>query len=179
MPQRTLDVESIFDGARIVILGGTGFLGKLFWAMLVERYPNVGRLYVVVRPKHAGTPESRFWEEIAPSESLQSLRRHHGDKYEEFLRDRVIPIDGDMGRPFCGIDPALMEALRGTIDVVVNVAGVVDFNPPLDEALDANAFGAQNLLALTRRIKGSRDIKLMHTSTCYVAGRRKGPIAEV
>jgi long-chain acyl-CoA synthetase len=175
MPQRTLDVESIFDGARIVILGGTGFLGKLFWAMLVERYPNVGRLYVVVRPKHAGTPESRFWEEIAPSESLQSLRRLHGDKYEQFLRDRVIPIDGDMGRPFCGLDPALMEELRGTIDVVVNVAGVVDFNPPLDEALDANAFGAQSLVELARALG---QVPVLHTSTCYVAGTRPGPILE-
>ena len=59
----------------------------------------------------------------------------------------------------------------------MNVAGVVDFNPPLDEALDANAFGAQNLVGLTRRIglDGSwRDVRLLHTSTCYVAGTPQG-----
>src|SRR5205807_1011743 len=69
----------------------------------------------------------------------------------------------------------LLGQLRGTIDAVVNVAGMVDFNPPLDEALAANAFGAQNLVALARALG---DVPLMHTSTCYVAGRRKGPIFE-
>jgi len=175
MSQRPLDVANVFDGARIVVLGGTGFLGKLFWAMLVERYPNVGRLYVVVRPKGGETPESRFWNEVATSESLQSLKRAHGDRYEAFLRDRVVPIDGDMGRPLCGLDPTLLAQLRETIDVVVNVAGVVDFNPPLDEALDANAFGAQNLVDLARALG---QVPILHTSTCYVAGTRQGPIFE-
>ena len=56
-----LDVARVMDGARIVVVGGTGFLGKLFWAMLIERYPEVGEIFIVVRPKDAGTPESRFW----------------------------------------------------------------------------------------------------------------------
>ncbi|HEY6463362.1 MAG TPA: SDR family oxidoreductase, partial [Polyangiaceae bacterium] len=57
----------------------------------------------------------------------------------------------------------------------MNVAGVVDFNPPLDDALDANAFGAQNLVALARALG---DAPVFHTSTCYVAGSRKGPVLE-
>ncbi len=175
MAQRTLDLANVFDGARIVIVGGTGFLGKIFWAMLVERYPNVGRLYVVVRPKNGETSESRFWNEIATSDSLGSLRGAHGDRYEAFLRDRIVPIDGDMGRPLCGLDPTLLEELRGNIDVVVNVAGIVDFNPPLDEALAANAFGAQNLVELARALG---QVPVLHTSTCYVAGTRRGPIFE-
>ena len=59
----------------------------------------------------------------------------------------------------------------GRIDAVVNVAGVVDFNPPLDEALDANAFGPTNLVNLARALG---DAPLYHTSTCYTAGRRPG-----
>ena len=68
-----------------------------------------------------------------------------------------------------------MKELKGTIDAVVNVAGVVDFNPPLDEALDTNAFGAQNLVALAKALG---DAPLMHTSTCYVVGNRDGLILE-
>src|SRR5579884_4036808 len=171
----TLDVGRILDGSRLVVLGATGFVGKLFWAMLLDRYPNVGRLFLVVRSKDGRTPEARFWADVATSDALDPLRRAHGDRFEPFLREKVVPIDGDMGLPLCGLDEALVRELRGTVDAVVNVAGVVDFNPPLDEALHANAFGAQNLVALARALG---DAAVYHTSTCYVAGSRKGPIVE-
>ncbi|HZU81649.1 MAG TPA: AMP-binding protein, partial [Polyangiaceae bacterium] len=173
--QTALDVSGIMAGSRLIVLGGTGFLGKLFWSMLLDRYPEIGRIFLVVRPKGGGTPEQRFWAEIAPAETLGPLRRAHGDGFEAFVRDKVMPIDGDMGRPLCGVSPTLVRELRGTIDAVVNVAGVVDFNPPLDEALAANAFGAQNLVALARALG---DAPILHTSTCYVAGKRRGLIFE-
>jgi long-chain acyl-CoA synthetase len=143
MPGGTLDVARIVDGARIVAIGGTGFLGKLFWAMLLDRYPNVGRIFLVVRPRFGGTPEDRFWREIATSEALLPLRRARGEGFEAFLRDKVLPIDGDMGQPLCGVGEALVRELRGTIDAVVNVAGVIDFSPPLDDALSANFRGPE------------------------------------
>src|ERR1019366_7054139 len=111
----TLEVARVFRGARLVILGGTGFLGKVFWSMLLDRYPDVERIYLVVRPKAAGTPGSRFWNEVATSEALGPLRRAHGERYSEFLRDKIVPIDGDMGQPLCGIDAALIGELAGTI----------------------------------------------------------------
>jgi long-chain acyl-CoA synthetase len=185
----TLDVSRMVEGARLVVLGGTGFLGKVFWTMLLDRYPGVGRIVLVVRPRggqgpalspagggeHRTGPELRFWNDVATSEALCALRDRLGDGFEAFLRDKVQPIDGDMGRPLCGLDESLVRELRGTIDAVVNVAGVVDFNPALDDALAANAFGAQNLVALARALG---DVPVFHTSTCYVAGRRKGIVRE-
>src|SRR5580692_3658667 len=126
MAGEVLDVWAVLGGARLVILGGTGFLGKIFWSMLLDRYPNVGRIYLVVRPKGQRTPEQRFWAETAASEVFEPLRRTHGEGFEAFLRDKVVPIDGDMGRALCGLDDVLVRELRGTIDAVVNVAGVVD-----------------------------------------------------
>lgn len=176
-----LDAVAQFDGARLLILGGTGYLGKIFWVLLLDRFPMVGKIFLLVRSAKAKdgnkgkTSEERFWSEVATSEALEPLRKRHGDGFEAFLRDKITPLDGDVGLPLCGIDEKLVKGLRGTIDAVVNVAGVVDFNPPLDEALDTNAFGAQNLVALARALGGA---PLMHTSTCYVVGNRQGLILE-
>jgi long-chain acyl-CoA synthetase len=170
-----LEPRRIFDGARLLILGGTGFLGKIFWIMLLHRYPNVGKIYLLVRGNKDKTSEQRFWSEVVTSEALLPLREQHGDGFDEFIRRVFVPINGDVGRPNCGIADDLVKELKGTIDAVINVAGVVDFNPPLDEALDANAFGAQNLVALCRALG---DAPLLHTSTCYVVGNRKGTIYE-
>ena len=176
-----LDAVAQFDGARLLILGGTGYLGKIFWVLLLDRFPMVGKIFLLVRsakPKDGNkgkTSEERFWSEVATSEALEPLRKHHGEGFEAFLRDKITPLDGDVGLPLCGIDEKLVKGLRGTIDAVINVAGVVDFNPPLDEALDTNAFGAQNLVALARALGGA---PLMHTSTCYVVGNRQGLILE-
>ena len=174
-PIPSLDVSAQFSGARLLILGGTGFLGKIFWVMLLARYPELGHIYLLVRKTASLTSEQRFWKEVATNEALSPLRDAHGDKFEAFLREKITPIDGDVGLPNCGIAEDRIKQLKGTLDAVVNVAGVVDFNPPLDEALDTNAFGAQNLIALVRALG---DAPLMHTSTCYVVGNREGLILE-
>jgi long-chain acyl-CoA synthetase len=170
-----LDPRALVSGKRLVLLGGTGFLGKIFTSMLLYRFPELGRVYLLVRKGKFASSSERFHAEIATCEPFRPIREKHGDAFDAFIREKVIPIDGDVGQPLCGIDRALLDELRGTVSAVVNVAGVVDFNPPLDEALDANAFGAQNLIALAKELG---DAPLMHTSTCYTAGFRKGPILE-
>jgi len=171
----TLYPSEILRGKKLVVIGGTGFLGKVFWALLLSRYPMVARIYLLVRPKRGETAEQRFWSEIATSEVLRPLREEYGPGYELFLRDKVTPVEGDVAMPFCGLGADLRDDLRGEIDAVVNASGVIDFDPPLDLALEVNAFGVQNLVALAKDLG---NVALMHTSTCFVAGTRTGFIEE-
>lgn len=171
-----LEVARLLEGKKLVVIGGTGFLGKVWWAFLLSRFPEFAHMYLVVRPKEGQSAEQRFWEKIATSEVLVPLREQYGSHFEAFLRQKVTPIAGDVAHPFCGLSPELRDDMRGGIAAVVNAAGVVDFDPPLDEALDVNAFGVQNLVQLARDLG---DVPLLHTSTCYVAGSHTGPIEEV
>ncbi len=175
-PREPLDPRALMTGKRLFILGGTGFLGKIFTSLLLYRFPEIGKVYLLVRKGDAASSEERFFGTVAMSEPFRPIRERLGDEgYQAFLREKIVPLDGDVGKPMCGLDRERLDELRGHVDAVINVAGVVDFNPPLDEALDANAFGAKNLVDFARALG---DAPLMHTSTCYTAGFRKGPIQE-
>ncbi|MGH9818937.1 MAG: SDR family oxidoreductase, partial [Pyrinomonadaceae bacterium] len=49
------------------------------------------------------------------------------------------------------------------------------FNPPLESALRTNVVGSNNIIKMARMMKKPR---LVHVSTCFVAGKRSGPIWE-
>ncbi len=171
-----LDIGATLEGARIVVVGGTGFLGKVWLAMLLHRYPEIGKIHLLVRARGGRDSEARFWSEIASSSPFDALRADRpGADFEDYLRARIDVVDGDVSKPLCAFPEPWIRAHNGTVDAVLNIAGVVDFNPALDEALLANAFGVQNLVELARALG---DVPVLHTSTCYVAGYRHGHIDE-
>lgn len=173
--QSSLCLTDLYANKRLVVIGGTGFLGKVWWSLLLDRLPGIGKLYLVVRPKPNMSSTERFWKEIAPHPCLRPLQERHGEGYRAFLENKVIPVDGDITQPYCGLNEDLRRELRGKIDAVVNASGIVNFQPPLDVALEVNAFGAQTVVDLARDLGG---VAVVHTSTCYVAGYRPGIVEE-
>ena len=43
-----LKPSEVFDGRKILLLGGTGFLGKVWLSMLLERFAQIGRILLIV-----------------------------------------------------------------------------------------------------------------------------------
>jgi long-chain acyl-CoA synthetase len=170
-----LQLGKLLDGKQLVIVGGTGFLGKVCWIMLLARFPNIGKLFLVVRARKGMDAEARFWREIVQTECFHPLRVQHGEGFEAFLRAKVEVVEGDVIEPYCGVAAPVRDEWRGKIHALINVSGIVDFQPPLDRALEVNAFGVQSLVALSKDLG---DVPIIHTSTCYVAGYRDGIIDE-
>ncbi len=92
----------------------------------------------------------------------------------EHIRRRVTIVEGDLSEPFCGLGAEQLSELEGRVDVVVNTAGLVEFGPPLNESLVTNVYGIQHLIELVKVLRA----KLVHISTCYVAGKKNGRIPE-
>ncbi|ACY15750.1 AMP-binding protein [Haliangium ochraceum] len=171
-----LDVSRAFDGKNILLIGSTGFVGKVALSMLLRHYPNVGRVYALVRPGMGNSAEERFFSKVAASPAFDPLREVWQDGYESFLREKIVPVAGDIGRPLCNFDDAQFErfAEGNGLDVIINSAGLVSFTPPLESGLRINALGAKNVLEAARRAGAG----LVHISTCFVAGRRDGDVRE-
>jgi long-chain acyl-CoA synthetase len=171
-----LDVTEILRGKNVMLIGSTGFVGKVALSMLLHRYPDVGRVYCLVRPGAGNTADERFYKKVASSEVFAPVREVHGAGFEAFLRTKIVAVPGDIGRPFCNFTDeqfAEFEAAGG-LHVIINSAGLVSFAPSLESALRINAMGAKNVLDAARRARA----RLCHVSTCYVAGKRDGDVWE-
>ncbi len=167
------DVGRALAGRRILVTGATGFVGKVALSMLLHRYPEVGKVFVLVRPGTGGSAEARFFDKVAESRPFDPLREAHGHGFADFLREKCRPLAGDLAGPLLGLGEADLERAGG-LDLVLNCAGLVDFNPSLELALQVNAAGARNAAELARRCGAA----LVHVSTCFVAGNRDGVVFE-
>jgi long-chain acyl-CoA synthetase len=170
-----LSPTEIFNGRKIFLIGGTGFLGKVTLSMLLHRFPNIGRVYVTVRARSQEESESRFWNNVISSPPFDPVRERYGHAFDDFVRDKVAVVGGDIAETNLGFTEEEAERIAKDIDVIINSAGNVTFNPTLESALRTNVVGTKNVIAFTKRMKRPA---LIHISTCFVAGNRSGAVWE-
>ena len=177
VPAQTFSPTEIFRGRNVFILGSTGFVGKVLLSMLLDRFPDVGRVYVMVRRGSGTSSELRFWSSVVTSPAFDPLREKYGgvDGLAAYLKQKVIVVDGDITEENLGLSEDEAQRVAQDIDVLLNSSGRVTFNPPLESALRTNVGGTKNVIAFARRMKRPA---LLHTSTCFVAGNRSGEVWE-
>lgn len=172
-----LSLREIYRGRNVFILGATGFVGKVLLSMLLHRFPEIGRVYVMVRHGSGTTSEDRFWQQVVTSPTFNPLREKYGsdEALRAFLQEKVRVVDGDITEEHLGMGEEFAAQVAADISVVINSSGKVTFNPPLESALRTNVSGTKNVLAFVKRMKRPA---LIHTSTCFVAGNRSGNVWE-
>ncbi len=170
-----LSPTEIFKGKKIFFIGGTGFVGKVTLSMLLHNFPDTGKVYATVRARDAAESKIRFWTTIVTSPTFDPLREKYGDGFENFIKSKVVPVNGDVGNEYLGLDEKDARKIMRDTDIIINGAGNVTFNPPLESALRTNVVGSNNIIKMARMMKKPR---LVHVSTCFVAGKRSGPIWE-
>jgi long-chain acyl-CoA synthetase len=176
-----LSVHGALARKHLLITGVTGFLGKVWLGMLLDLVPEVGRVSVLVRPPRRAKGDrtaaatARFEKIAATSPALRPLRAKLGAGLGAYLDDKLEVVAGDVSQPLCGIEASELERLAQTVDLVVHFAGLTDFEPDPKDAVEVNVLGAVHVADVTARL---REPRLVHTSTCYVAGQRTGEIRE-
>jgi Male sterility protein/haloacid dehalogenase-like hydrolase len=166
-----LAVRDTLANRHILLIGVTGFIGKVWLVDLLENIPKIGKITLLIRRNRTTSAQRRFEKIIEESPAFDTLQARHGRNLGLFLREKVEVVEGDVSQPGLGLDAATQAGLAKSLDLVVNSAGLTDFNPDLREALASNVDSAVHLLGFLRRCDRAG---LMHLSTCYVVGMRDG-----
>jgi len=172
---RSLSIREILKNRNILLIGVTGFIGKVWLVELLESLPDIGKITLLVRRNRTTSAERRFEKIVQESPAFDALEERYGRRLSAFLSQRVDVVEGDVSQPGLGLDPATEVRLAQSLDLIVNSAGLTDFNPDLREAMTSNVDSARYLLQFLRRCDRAG---LMHISTCYVVGMRDGRFAE-
>ncbi len=172
-PQR---IRDRLAGQHILITGSTGFLAKAFVEKLLRGVDTIGGLHLLVRSRSDGvSPRDRVRKEVLRSRVFDRLRAAMGDGFATLCEEKIHVVGGDLMRDRLGMDAATYRTLTKQITLVVNSAATVTFDERLDEAVQLNTLGPGRLLRFAR---DCGDAPMMHVSTCYVSGVRKGVVVE-
>ena len=68
-------MKAFYSGKNVFISGCTGFLGKIILEKILRTCPDVGTIYVMVRPKKNVQPWDRVRKEILSSECFKIVKK--------------------------------------------------------------------------------------------------------
>ena len=183
-------VRKALSGKRVMLIGVTGFIGKVWLAnTLMDLCPNgpkpgplgapilpeIGKLYLLIRRQKSSRAQKRFEKLIEDSPVFDPLFEKYGDRLGALLAEKIEVVEGDVSQPGLGLVSETAARLRKDVDLIINSSGLTDFNPDLRDALAVNVDSTYHLIEF---IRGSDHAALLHLSTCYVAGQRDGRVSE-
>ena len=168
-------VRSALRGKHVMLVGVTGFIGKVWLANTLIDLPDIGKIYLLIRRQKSNPARKRFQKLVEDSPVFDPLYEKYGSKLLEFINDKVEVVEGDVTQPGLGVDAEVSARLRSSLDLVINSSGLTDFNPDLRDALTTNVDAAVHV---SEFIRSCDHAGLLHLSTCYVAGARDGRVFE-
>ncbi|GER38654.1 fatty acyl-CoA reductase 2 [Striga asiatica] len=142
-----------------------------------------GRIFLLLVPlalsEKANDKESaldRLSKDIIQSELFECLRKEYGSGFEEFAREKLVPVVGNVCQPNLGMDAYSSGVVMDEVDVIVGSAASTTLHDRYDSLIDANVSAPQRLMRFAKKCK---NLKLfVHISTAYVNGRKEGIIYE-
>ncbi|HUN61311.1 MAG TPA: SDR family oxidoreductase [Candidatus Sulfotelmatobacter sp.] len=170
-----LPVRETLAGKHFLLIGVTGFIGKVWLVELLEKIPQIAKITLLIRRNRTTSAQRRFEKIVEESPTFDRLQEIYGAKLAAFLKEKIEVVEGDVSVPGLGLDADTQQRLARTLDVIVSSAGLTDFNPDLRDAISSNIDSTMYLADFQRQCDHAA---LMHLSTCYVVGMRDSRVTE-
>ncbi|XP_046659931.1 fatty acyl-CoA reductase wat-like [Homalodisca vitripennis] len=153
------DIQEFLRGAKVLLTGATGFMGKMVLEKLLRSIPHLEHIYLVIRPKKGQEVNDRL-------NAIFEDRVYRRLKTEvPWYRSKVTAVEGDVSLPGLGLTPQDRQTLVDNVTVVYHGAATVRFNEHIRAATAINVLGTREMLALAREMTNLKSI--IHVSTAF------------
>ena len=135
----------------------------------IRSFPEVAKLFILVRGKKDMTLMDRVKEDIFGSFCFDKAKREfqaRGQDFDAYVDQLVHPVEGDLIKPGLAMSRENRQMLTQECDVIINCAASTDFNLQLDLAIEINIDGALRMQELAHECKHLEVF--CHVSTAYV-----------
>lgn len=167
-------IRDAFAAKTVLVTGATGFLGKAVVEKLLRSCPEVAEIRLLIRPLPGRSATERLETRILGANAFDRLREELGPDGFAKAASKLVAVEADLEAEGLGLEDLSM--LSG-LDLVLHCAASVDFDLPLDDALSVNVGGTVGLLRALKQVASLPVI--VHVSTAYVAGLRRGIVLEL
>ncbi|GMS91609.1 hypothetical protein PENTCL1PPCAC_13784, partial [Pristionchus entomophagus] len=164
------DVNTLFAGRTVFLTGGSGFVGQVVIEKFLHAVPDVGRIFVLVRPAKGNSADER-WAAISSGVLFNRVRADC-----PAALSKVVPVEGDITIDDMGLSEENLKRVLEETSVVIHCAATVRFNDTLRSAIELNLKGVQRMIRLCKRMPLLESF--VHCSTCYVNVDKQDDIEE-
>ncbi|MBN9605427.1 MAG: HAD-IB family hydrolase [Actinomycetales bacterium] len=148
--------------AHVLLTGATGFVGQAVLERLLADHPKT-TITILLRTKGSAGADDRLRMLLRKPVFRAWRERVGADKADAIAKKRIRVLEGGLSD---------VPPLPTDIDIAIHSAASVSFDPPVDQAFSTNVGGAVNLYEALLASGSTPDV--VHVSTCYVGGLRKG-----
>ncbi|XP_030031127.2 putative fatty acyl-CoA reductase CG5065 [Manduca sexta] len=154
-------VREFYKDRNVLVTGGSGFMGKVLIEKLLYSVPDIGYIYILMRPKRGKSVTERL-------EDMQRLPLFHRIKNEKpnaFKKLKVL--QGDVVFEDFGLPESVIENISNEVSVVFHFAATLRLEAPLKDNVNMNTAGTLRTLNVARKLKNLAIFVHLSTAFCY------------
>ncbi|KAM3968447.1 putative fatty acyl-CoA reductase CG5065 [Aphomia sociella] len=154
-------VRDFYSRRSILVTGGTGFMGKVLIEKLLYTVPDIGNIYILMRPKKGKSVTQRL-DDMLRIPLFDRIRHENPHAMK-----KIKILQGDVLFDNFGLSVTDIEELANEVSVVFHFAATLRLEAPLKDNVNMNTSGTLRALNVARRLKNLVIFVHLSTAFCY------------